>query len=820
MMQFAQSYCPLPKQLLLIHPNPSVWHYYRSSLADDQSQTVAWQVVGMESVDQALEFLAIMIPSVLVIHHDRSPIDLGDHHPILNPLLVQNCPNPIIMLLERGDRIQERLALEQGAIDCWFYEADTGLMDLQLWKLKLDHLSKSLNRSQTINQSINSYASLLDSLTSAKHQIPPEEINTLSQQLLDEMQQRSEVEETLKHRTAQFEVVLQSIPDAVLFVNQEREIILVNPAFTLLFGYSFRDILGKSSAILYENYEDFVTLGQLYFHPDRYSYSNLFRVDYLHQLGFILHAETVAAPVRDKDGLLLGYVSIIRDISDRQEAEQALLDSEERFRQLADHIDNVFWLLEVENQRIIYISSAYERIWGQSLGPLLFQHFDHWLDRVHEDDREKFSQLFQVKRGTHWDVEYRIKQSDGKQRWLRDKIFPICNSKGQIYRLAGLTEDITSRKQSLQELQRNRDLREAIFNEATDALFLVDPATDLTLDCNHQAVKLFEAPSKQDLLGIHGKNLQKRSFTDEEVQDILNQMHSQGFWEQEVEYVTFTGKNFWGNLAAKPIHLAGEMMHLVRVTNITDQKQASLQISQALMHEQRLNQLKSQFIAMTSHEFRTPLTIIGSSAGILKTFSDRLSLEDRLEHINIIQHYVTHANNLLSDVLFLSQDSAGRLPFQPNALDVEELLKTIIHHLQLSNSDAQINLDFKNYTSTSIAMVDPQLFQQIFINLISNAIKYSQANKTISVRMWLMPKKQVFEVQDFGIGIPPDTQDVLFESFYRAENVGTIPGTGLGLNIAKRCVELHGGSIDFQSKVNEGTTFRVVLPRNLESPGD
>jgi PAS domain S-box-containing protein len=505
----------------------------------------------------------------------------------------------------------------------------------------------------------------------------------------------------------------------------------------------------------------------------------------------------------------------VQDLSRRRKSEEALVESEERFRQLVNNMEDIFWMADVTNKTIIYISSAYEKITNRPLHNLLFKPFNKWVEMIHWEDQDVAAKIFDIPQEQRIEWEYRIHTDTGEIKWLRERVFPILNSQNQIYRLAGLAEDITDRKLKEQEILRNRNLREAIFNEATDALFLVSPDTLLTLDCNQSAVKLFQAPHKQALIGIEGATLQKEPFSADEIEDINRQMKEKGYWTTEVEYLTLQGRSFWGNLAARPIEIGGQRINLVRVTDITVQKNAALELEKAFRHTQELSTLKSQFIAMTSHEFRTPLTIIGSSAGILKNFGDRLSLESRLEHLNTIQNYVEHANRLLADVLLLSQDSLGALRFSPVLLNVVDFTRKIIQSIKLTQ-DRSIEFQYFNETKNLQAHVDPQFIQQILINLILNAIKYSNSDTVIQVSLSLTKTLQSFEVKDYGIGIPEDAKDNLFDSFYRASNVGAIAGTGLGLNIVKRCVDLHKGEIHFISQLGKGTTFRVHLPRYAE----
>lgn len=175
-------------------------------------------------------------------------------------------------------------------------------------------------------------------------------------------------------------------------------------------------------------------------------------------------------------------------------------------------------------------------------------------------------------------LEFRIVHPNGSVRFLKAHSLLQRNEQGEPCRIVGINYDITERKQAELELRRSHDLREAIFHESADALFLVEPTTTTTVDCNRRAVELFEAEGRDSLIGIQGNTLQRYPFTAAELADIKSSLQEKGFWSQEIEYVTQQGRLFWGNIAARPIGVAGRSMTLVRVTDITDRKQADAQL--------------------------------------------------------------------------------------------------------------------------------------------------------------------------------------------------------------------------------------------------
>lgn len=240
-------------------------------------------------------------------------------------------------------------------------------------------------------------------------------------------------------------------------------------------------------------------------------------------------------------------------------------------------------------------------------------------------------------------------------------------------------------------------------------------------------------------------------------------------------------------------------------------KQAEQEIHKSLEKEKELGQLKSRFISMASHEFRTPLTTIQGSVDLLELYDHKLSPEKKLIHLHRIRSNVQNMAQMLDDVLVIGKAEAGKLEFQPAMLDLEHYCRSLVEEMQLSVGE-RYNIAFTNVGEYTDAYLDEKLLWHILSNLLSNAIKYSPLGGTINFELACGEQDVVFQIKDTGIGIPPEDQKRLFEPFHRAKNVGKVSGTGLGMAIVKRSVEIHGGQITVVSEVDVGTTFTVTLP--------
>ncbi len=239
--------------------------------------------------------------------------------------------------------------------------------------------------------------------------------------------------------------------------------------------------------------------------------------------------------------------------------------------------------------------------------------------------------------------------------------------------------------------------------------------------------------------------------------------------------------------------------------------QRTAELNVALAEEKELNRLKGNFISMVTHEIRTPLALILGSSEILSRYLDRLAPEKRAEHLKTIDSSVHRMSGLLEDVLLFSKAEAGRMEFNPVALDLKKFCAQIVDEA-LSATSRRCPVELSLAEISDPARGDEGLLRHIFSNLLANAAKYSPPGTPVTFSVSRDGGDAIFIVQDRGMGIPEDDRRRLFTPFYRGKNVATIQGTGLGLVIVKHCVERHGGRIQIESAENLGTTVSVRLP--------
>ncbi len=242
-------------------------------------------------------------------------------------------------------------------------------------------------------------------------------------------------------------------------------------------------------------------------------------------------------------------------------------------------------------------------------------------------------------------------------------------------------------------------------------------------------------------------------------------------------------------------------------------RESKKEISKALEREKELGQLKTRFVTMASHEFRTPLSTILSSTSLIDKYIKADLAEKSEKHIDRIKSSVTHLTSILNDVLSLSKLEEGKEDINPEPFIMTDLCTDVINSMNGMIKEGQ-EIKHTGINESTEVVLDQKLLRNILFNLLSNAIKYSPEGKTIYCQTEISDKLLKISIQDQGIGIPKEDQEHLFSRFFRATNASNIQGTGLGLNIVKKYLDLMGGGILFESEEGKGTRFDIAIPLN------
>lgn len=545
--------------------------------------------------------------------------------------------------------------------------------------------------------------------------------------------------------------------------------------------------------------------------------------------GSIVHCEWYNSVLFDSSGELISVLSLILNVSERLQVEDErkaaaaeLRESEERFRQLAENIEQIFWMYDVEQRQLIYISPACLPVLGYDSQSCYDKPLSFWINRARQEDIPHLMKVSrQTLRGKATEATFQFKREDGDERWLLARAFPVRNLEGKVYRIAGIAEDITEAKH--QEAERKQQeqrllLLESVVLNAHDAIVIteaepVEPPGPRIVFVNDAFTRMM-GYEKHEVIGKTPRILQGPKTDWAVLKNLRSALKN---WQPVItELINYhkDGSEIWIELSIFPVtDQTGNYTYWVGLQReITHRKQAEIEMRKALEKERELSELKSNFVSMVSHEFRTPLSTILSSADMLEFYAGNCSFKKQLAHIQRIQHASLNMKDLLSDILMLERAEAKKAKFEPAPLDVLAFCEILVEEMRLNDQQHQLNFDPQTELPEIRGYMDAKLMRQILTNLLSNALKYSPTESTVSFRLWQDQTQVYFEIQDQGIGIPELEQGRLFEAFYRATNVGTVSGNGLGLAIVKQSVEIHQGQIHLTSSENQGTTVQVVLP--------
>lgn len=416
--------------------------------------------------------------------------------------------------------------------------------------------------------------------------------------------------------------------------------------------------------------------------------------------------------------------------------------------------------------------------------------------------------------GENYSAELQMRKKDGTQIWVFTDSRAIDALKPQDGIIIGIG-DITERK-----------LAEAALQQTKERLDLAMQSSAISIwewDARRGTIYLDAALGQ-----MTGEESRERYITLDEMALLVHPDDVDGVRQAQLDCIRGTrplyriehrlkmvgGDWVWVLSRGRVVERASDGKAL-RMTgtnvDITQRKRAEVELLSALQREKELSEMKSKFVSIASHELRTPLATILSSSELLEHYSENLSVEDRLKMLHGIQGSVKRMNGMIEDVLVIGKAEAGALQFEPTPVDLRELCHKVVDELR-GGVAKQHTIEFEQQFDRGSLNLDEKLLRHILTNLLSNAVKYSPPGSTVSLLLAEREGQALIEVTDQGIGIPVGDQARLFESFHRASNVGNRQGTGLGLVIVKKAVELHGGTIAIESKVDAGTRISVQLP--------
>ncbi|HTH47621.1 MAG TPA: PAS domain S-box protein [Candidatus Limnocylindria bacterium] len=504
----------------------------------------------------------------------------------------------------------------------------------------------------------------------------------------------------------------------------------------------------------------------------------------------------------------------ITDITERTRAQTELAESEARFS-VAFQASPIFIAISrASDGRFVLVNDAFVRWAGYSREEMLGRNaLELGMWEAPEERSAFFADLHHA--GSLRERECRFRDRAGRQ-------FTILASAeliqlNHVPHMLVMSLDITERKRAEAELRAGEArLREsetrfsAAFHASPAFLGILRMSDEKYVLANDAYLNWLGYPREE----VVGRTCVELGLWDsiEDRDLVLQDMRRFGAIRQrECHWRNRAGERFTVLLSAETINLNETPHMLSMATDITQRKRAEDELRKTLEREKELSQLKSNFVSMVSHEFRTPLGIIQSSAELLREFHPKMQSADREAHLESIARNTRRMAGMMEGVLVLSRLEAGKLDFRPAALDLHVFCRRVVDEARsATNGRCPIELALGAFPAGAEA--DEQLLGHILTNLLSNAVKYSEPGALVSFSVERKGRHLVCIVRDQGIGIPEEDQQQIFEAFHRGGNVGTRPGTGLGLLLVKRCADLHGGTVEVESRMGQGTTVTVTLP--------
>lgn len=635
-------------------------------------------------------------------------------------------------------------------------------------------------------------------------------LKQLNQLLLDEIVDRRRAELALKSSEQQYRNLVETIPHGIEEIDTTGTIIFSNSTYDRMLGYEQGELLGKkmwdfSPEPEHSNLPEYLAiLVQQQPPPTPYLGQNLTKD------GNLIDTQIDWNYKRDEQGLVTGFISVITNISELKQAEKAQRKTEELYRTLSRNFPNGAVVLFdkdlrytlAEGQCLTEVGISQDSLEGKTIREAFPTETYEILEPKYRDALDGKSTAFEV--------------TYGKKTYLVH-VLPVKNEQGEIFAGMSMTQDISDHKRAEYALLEERNFVSAIV-DAADVLIVVCDLQGRIVRFN-RACEEITGYSFEEVKGKCGWDVFLISEDIEPVKTIFQELQTgQRASHHENSWITRDGTHRMLSWSDTVIHDAdGLPKYIVGVgIDITDRKRAE-EMHLALEKEKTLNELRYRFFSMVSHQFRTPLSTILITAQLLGSSPDKWTEEKKIKNIFRIESAAKSLTQLLVDILTINRAESGNIEFNPTKLNIKHFCQELVAEMQ---THAQPNhvITFSNEGECKNACLDPKMLHSILKNLLLNALKYSPQGGKIHLALNCHPGEATFQISDQGIGIPISDQPQIFEAFYRGKNVGNIAGTGLGLTVVKKCVDLHGGQITVTSEFGVGTTFTVTIKHYQTSP--
>ena len=530
----------------------------------------------------------------------------------------------------------------------------------------------------------------------------------------------------------------------------------------------------------------------------------------IHRSGAIVWVRTRMSVVRDDAGAPLYSVSHVEDITDRKRVEQALRDSEDRFRIMADGCPEMLWVTDTTGA-VRFVNSALRDYFNK---PSEEFEDSNWLRVMHESDGPAYFQAFHhaLEQRQAFRGEARVRRLDGEYRWIESRAQPRFSSEGEFLGYVGLSTDMTERKETEAGLRSSEEKFRQFADNLGEVLWLHSPVENRVLYVN-PAFEIVWGRSRDEIYADPAAWFESIEPEDRAgVAGMWPPDRNQKPYVAEYRIRTPTGELKW--IRDKVLPIRGENGNVERrigiAQDITQAKEAVIAMTAAKEAADAANRAKSEFLANMSHEIRTPINgVIGMTGLLLDT---ELTAEQR-EYAEIVRSSGESLLAVINDILDFSKVEAHKLDLDMQDFDLDTALSATVQVLLPMCADQGVTLAYRIAPNVpALLRGDCGRLRQVLVNLAANAVKFTPRGQ-VTIRAELDTPQQPavirFSVEDTGIGIPDNRRSDIFKPFTQVDGSLTrkYGGTGLGLAICKQLVELMGGQIGVQSELGKGSTF-------------
>ena len=639
-----------------------------------------------------------------------------------------------------------------------------------------------------------------------------------------------DIENKLKISNERFSYSREATSDAIWDWNIINDDIFVGESYSILFGHKFKDNIIK--AVECENFvhsEDrevyFSNMENALNDKTINKWSDEYR--YLKSDGSYAYVNDKAIIIRDDKGKPYRMIGAMQDITANRKLQDELRQSEEKFKEAFEHSPVGMALVDVTGL-YIEVNSKLCDILGysnQEMKSLTFQEITYHDDLQYDLYSKEGLDSGKIK---NFDSEKRFIKKDKTTVWTHISVSSVKNSKGEIYYIVQ-NIDISKRKkiehQNKLLIEENNKNRTIQLNEAKNKYrFLAENSVDLICLHNLDGSFQYMSPSVINILGYNPEEMVGKSPLEyvhpEDLKYIQDRFTDfiDGTKANETIAARFKNNNenyIWLEIKANIIKEKNVKTGFQSSSrDVTSRKEEEAIIEKTLAKERELNELRTNLISTVSHEFRTPMTTIRTSAELIAIYLEKVTFENknRIEKpLNTITQEIDRIVELMNSVLTISRNDAGKTNFKPIQFDLKQLCIDVIETSFDNERDGRkIKTFFKG--SEFLVYADKNLMEYSLFNLLNNAFKYSEGTGDIQLNISSISPNIILEIIDFGIGIPEEDQTKLFNTFFRASNTNGIQGTGLGLYIVKTFTEKNSGSIQLESHLGEGTKVTLQFP--------